>query len=73
MFDFLSKHVISSLKDQDKEIIAEDGQQVLCVPTQEDLVLLVPCNHEEVNTHSMFYATRASQSHQKIRDIACPI
>ena len=66
LFDFLSGQLISSLKDDDKEIIITDGDQVLCVPARDDVSSLVPCNHEEADTRILLHAIHASQSHKKV-------
>ena len=38
-----------------------DGEQVICVPQQEDVNSLAPCNQEEADTRTMLHVAHAAQ------------
>lgn len=47
LFSFLSKELVESFKQNnqnEKELVVIDGEQVLCVPQQQDIHLLAPCS-----------------------------
>ena len=56
---------INNLQADDKEIIATDNQGVLCVPAREDLSQLLPCTHEEADTHLIVHCVDAANKGHK--------
>ena len=67
LFCFLSKALVESFKQDKKELVVTDGEQVLCVPPQCDIHSLSPCNHEEADSRMMLHVAHASQhGHQQI-------
>lgn len=61
LFTFLSKSLIKSFNKATKELVVTDGEQVFCVPSQTDLHLLSPCNHEEADSRMMLHVAHAAQ------------
>ncbi len=68
LFSFLSKSLIQSFVEPTKELVVIDGEQVLSVPSQNDLHLLSPCStHEEADSRMMLHVAHAArQGHQGI-------
>ena len=66
-FSFLSKTLIQSFEEDNKELVATDGEQVPCAPSQHETNLLAPCNHEEADSRMMLHAAHAARhGHQRI-------
>ena len=42
LFSFLSKALIKSFDEDNKELVITDGEQVICVPPQQDIYSLAP-------------------------------
>ena len=61
LFSFLSKALVQSFKQDKKELVVTDGDQVVCVPPQQDAHLLAPCNHEEADSRMMLHVAHAAQ------------
>lgn len=61
LFSFLSKALIQSFDEDNKELVITDGEQVLCVPPQQDIHSLAPCSHEEANSRMLLHAAHAAQ------------
>ena len=61
LFHFLSKALVESFKQDKKELVVTDGDQVLCVPPQQDVHLLAPCSHEEADSRMMLHVAHAAQ------------
>ena len=59
LFSFLSKALVHSFKQDKKELVVTDGDQVVCVPPQQDAHLLVPCNHAEADSRMMLHVAHA--------------
>ena len=67
LFSFLSKALIQSFDEDNKELVVTDGEQVLCVPPQQDIHLLAPCSHEEADTRMLLHVAHAAQhGHSRI-------
>ncbi len=67
IFSFLSKSLMQSFVEPTKELVVTDGEQVLSVPSQNDLHLLSPCTHEEADSRMMLHVAHAAQQgHQGI-------
>ena len=67
IFSFLSKTLIQSFEEDKKELVAADGKQFLCAPSQHETNLLAPCNHEEADSRMMLHVAHAAQhGHQRI-------
>ena len=67
LFSFLSKALIHSFDEDNKELVVTDGEQVLCVPPQQDIHSLAPCSHEEADTRMLLDAAHAAQhGHSRI-------
>jgi hypothetical protein len=64
LFDFISRSVVNAFMEEDKEIIATIGKEVLCVQKRNDLVSLVPGSHEEGDTRLLLHATACKNNHQ---------
>ena len=45
----------------DKQLVVTNGDQILCVPQQEDIHLIAPCSHEEADSHMMLHVAHAVQ------------
>ena len=60
LFSFLSKALVKSFKESNKELVVTDGVQVLCVP-QQDAHLIGPCSLEEADSRMILYAAHAAQ------------
>ena len=57
-----------SFQEEGKELVVTDGEQVICVPQQEDVNSLAPCNQEEADTRMMLYVAHAAQQgHHQIQ------
>ena len=65
LFSFLSKSLIQSFIEATKELVVTDGEQVLYVPSQNDLHLLSPCSHEEADMHMLLHVAHAAQHGQQ--------
>ena len=67
LFHLLSLH-ITQIRVDGKEIIATDGQGILCAPHQEDLLSqLSPCSHEEADTRIFVHCVdAANRGHKNI-------
>ena len=61
LFSFLSKALIQSFDEDNKELVVIDGEQVLCVPPQQDIYSLAPCSHEEADTCMLLHAAHTAQ------------
>ena len=57
---FLSKALVESFR-LDKQLVVTNGDQILCVPQQEDIHLIAPCSHEEADSHMMLHVAHAVQ------------
>jgi len=67
LFSFLSKSLIQSFVEPTKGLVVTDGEQVLSVPSQNDLHLFSPCSHEEADSRMMLHVAHAAQQgHQGI-------
>ena len=67
IFSFLSKTLIQSFEEDNKELVATDGEQVPCAPSQHETKLLAPCNHEEADSRMMLHVAHAARhGHQWI-------
>ena len=67
LFSFLSKALVESFEQDNKELVVTDGDQVLCVPPQQDVHLLAPCSHGEADSRMMLHVAHAAQhGHHKI-------
>ncbi len=68
LFSFLSKSLMQSfVEPPTKELVVTDGEQVLSVPSQNNLHLLSPCTHEEADSRMMLHVAHAAQQgHQGI-------
>ena len=67
LFSFLSKTLIQSFEEDNKELVATDGEQVPCAPSQHETNLLAPCNHEEADSRMMLRVAQAARhGHQRI-------
>ena len=49
-----------------------DGNQVVCVPPQQDAHLLAPCNHEEADSRMMLHVAHAAQ-HDHHHILVCTV
>ena len=67
LFSFLSKALIHSIDEDNKELVVTDGKQVLCVPLQQDIYSLAPCSHEETDTCMLLHVARAAQYQLKMK------
>ena len=50
LFSFLSKALLLSFDEDNNELVVTDGEQVLCVPPQQDIYSFSPCSLEEADT-----------------------
>ena len=67
LFSFLSKALIQSFDEDNNELVVTDGEQVLCVPPQQDIHSLAPCSHEEADTRMLLHVAHAAQhGHSRI-------
>lgn len=67
LFCFLSKSVVESIVEDSKELVVTDGEQVLCVPPQQDVQSLAPCSHEEADSRMMLHVAHAAKhDHHRI-------
>ena len=66
LFSYPSKVLVESFKQDDKELVVTDGNQVLCVPQQEDIHLIAPCSHEEADNRMMLHVAHAQHDHHQI-------
>ena len=68
LFSYLSTMLAESFQEEGKELVVTDGVQVICVPQQEDVNSLAPCNQEEADTRMMLHVAHAAQhGHQEIQ------
>ena len=66
-FQFPFKTLIQSFEEDNKELVATDGEQVLCAPSQHETNLLAPYNHEEADSRMMLHVAYAARhGHQRI-------
>ena len=66
LFHFLSLH-IAKIEADEKELIATDGQEVVCTSDQENQSQLSPCCHEKADTRIYVHcAHAASKGHNRI-------
>ena len=57
-----------SFQEEGKELVVTDGEQVICVPQQEDVNSLTPCNQEEADIRMMLHVAHAAQhGHHQIQ------
>ena len=57
-----------SFQEEGKELVVTDGEQVICVPQQEGINSLAPCNQEEADTRMMLHVAHAAQhGHHQIQ------
>ena len=61
LFVFLSKALVNSFCQVNKELVVTEGDQILCEPPQEDTHLIAPCNHEEADSRMMLHVAHAAQ------------
>ena len=61
LFSFLSKELIHSFDTENKEPVVTDGDRVLCVPPQQDIDALAPCNHEEADSRMLLHVAHAAK------------
>ena len=54
---FPVKELIHSFDTENKEPVVTDGDRVLCVPPQQDIDSLAPCNHEAADSRMMLQST----------------
>ena len=67
LFSFLSKALIQSFDEDNKELVVTDGELVLCVPPQQDIHSLAPCSHEEADSRMLLHVAHAAQyGHNRI-------
>lgn len=67
LFSFLSRLLVQPFHGKDKELVVTD-REVLCVPQQDDINLLISCSHEEADTLMMVHvANAAQQGHHKLQ------
>ena len=57
LFSYLSTMLAESFQEEGKELVVTDGEQVICVPQQEDVNSLAPCNQEEADTSIMLHCS----------------
>ena len=68
LFGYLSTMLAESFQKEGKELVVTDGEQVICVPQQEDVNSLAPCNQEEADTRMMLHVAHAAQhGHHQIQ------
>ena len=68
LFSYLSTMLAVSFQEEGKELVVTDGEQVICVPQQEDVNSLAPCNQEEADTRMMLRVAHAAQhGHHQIQ------
>ena len=60
LFCFLLKALVESFR-LDKQLVVTNGDQILCVPQQEDIHLIALCSHEEADSHMMLHVAHAVQ------------
>lgn len=63
LFSFLLKALVQSFKQDKKELVVTDGEQVVCVP---------PCNHEEADSRMMLHVAHAAQ-HDLHQILVCTV
>ena len=57
-----------SFQEEGKELVVTDGEQVICVPQQEDVNSRTACNKEEADTRMMLHVAHAAQhGHHQIQ------
>ena len=59
LFQFLSEQVVRLVTEAGKCIYATNGSNVLCSLADPDLSNLVPCSHEEADTHLFLHVADA--------------
>ena len=59
LFKFLSQQAVKVPTADGKSVYATDGSNVLCSSADADLSNLVPCSHEEADTHLFLHAVDA--------------
>ena len=68
LFGYLSTMLAESFQEEGKELVVTDGEQVICVPQQEDVNSLAPCNQEVADTRMMLHVAHAAQhGHHQIQ------
>ena len=68
LFSYLSTMLAESFQEEGKELVVTDGEQVICVPQQEDVNSLAPCNQEEAGPRMMPHVAHAAQhGHHQIQ------
>ena len=68
LFSYLSTMLAESFQEEGNELVVTDGEQVICVPQQEDVNSLAPCNQEEADTRMMQHVAPAAQhGHHQIQ------
>ena len=68
LFSYISTMIAESFQEEGKELVVTDGEQVICVPQQEDVNSLAPCNQEEADTRMMLHVAHAAQhGHHQIQ------
>ena len=68
LFSYLSTMIAESFREEGNELVVTDGEQVICVPQQEDVNSLAPCNQEEADTRMMLHVAHAAQhGHHQIQ------
>ena len=61
LLSFLSKALVVSFKHEERKELVTDGDQVICVPAQQNMHLLAPCNHEEADSRMMLHVAHAAR------------
>ena len=72
LFSYLSTMLAESFQEECKEVVVIDGEHVICVPQQEDVNALAPCNQEEADTRMMLQVAHAAQHghhHMQVRTV----
>ena len=68
LFSYLSTMLAESFQEERKELVVTDGEKVICVPQQEDVNSLAPCNQEEADHRMMLHVAHAAQhGHHQIQ------
>jgi len=67
LFKFLSKVLLGSFSQDDKQFVITDGESAKSKPFLQYFALLSPCSHKEADSCMLLHASHAAQNgHQKI-------
>ena len=69
LFSYLSTMLAESFQEEGKELVVTDGEQVICVPQQEDVNSLAPCNQEEADTRMMLHVAQHGHHQIEVRKV----